>query len=712
MPKLDDRNLLALLETLRREAVGHFRDEVATEQDENLRCYLGAPYGDEVEGRSQVVSQDSAQAVDWALPDLLEPFVSGEQVVTFEPNGPEDTDVARQATDYANFVFWKDNPGFVILHAAAKDGLIQKVGLTKVSWRHERRVETDKLTGLSLLAFNELEADAGIEVLDVRRTEIDVDALGDDAAAFPDGFAYDVDLRRTVDQGRVALEPVPPEEFKISPRSASLRDTPYCAHEAEKSLSDLVEMGFPRDAVEGLPPSLGADHDTSKDVRFDSEPRARGGTDAGDHMQRKVLLLEEYVTVDRDGDGESEILQVFRVEETILGIEEVDAHPFEAFTPYPLSHRFFGQALVDKIRQTQRVKTVLTRQMLDNVYLANNPQREVPEDAVTDDGATYDDLLTFRVGGLVRTKKPGLLRELGIPDRSGTALAALEHFDRVREQETGVVQGAIGLSSETIDKRTPVTAEEARRRDRGQQKRVRLMARIFAETYLVPLFAKVLALIVKYQDFERIVRLRGQWVTMDPRHWNARMDATISVGLGHPNREDQLSAALAVLALQREALALGLAGPEHLFNTARRIVEAAGFRSVSEFFIDPAEAKLAPPPPQPDPRLLELGQRAELRLLELQQQQQLEMLKLRANTEVEMAKIEAKLATDRDKAEADLTGKLGRIDGELALAEQRLVADIELKRQELLLEAGLKAEALAQCAGTAAPALRLDGGIG
>ncbi len=409
-----------------------------------------------------------------------------------------------------------------------------------------------------------------------------------------------------------------------------------------------------------------------------------------------------------------EMVQVFRVEDTMLSAEEVDAHPFEAFTPYPLSHRFFGQALVDKTRQTQRVKTVLTRQMLDNVYLANNPQREVPEDAVTDDGATYDDLLTFRVGGLVRTKKPGLLRELGIPDRSGTALMALQHFDRVREQETGVVQGAIGLSSETIDKRTPVTAEEARRRDRGQQKRVRLMARIFAETYLVPLFAKVLALMVKYQDFERTVRLRGRWVTMDPRHWNARMDATISVGLGHPNREEQLSAALAVLGLQREALALGLARPEHLFNTARRIVEAAGFRSVSEFFVDPAEMEAAPPgaQPAPDPQLRELRQGAELRLLEMQQQQQLELLKLRASTEVEMSKIEAKLATDQDKAAADLAAKLERIDGELALAERRLVADIHLKRQELMLEAGLEAEALAQrpCGGV--PAVRLDGEIG
>lgn len=705
MPRLDNRELAVRLDALRNEAVGFFEDEISDDQDENLQRYLGEPFGDEVEGRSQVISEDSAQVVDWALPDLLEPFVSGDNIVKFKATRPEDEEWIEQATDYVNqIVFFEDNSGFDVLHDAGKDGLIQKVGITKTVWREERRTEKDNLSGLSAIALQRLRDDDDVEILEQSSKQIEIDQLPLEViAAFPDGREYEVEIERVISRGRVFVEPVPPEEFKISPRVASLSVAPYCVHESEKTLSDLIEMGFDEDEVMDLPTDERNRIESRRDTRFIGETRENEGNEPGDPLQRKVLLLEEYLQIDWDEDGETEWVQAFRVKNKILGTpEEVDDQPFDVFTPYPIPHRFFGQALVDKAKQSDRINTVLARQMLDNIYLASNPQREVAEDAVTDDGTTYDDLLTFRVGGLVRTKKFGNIREMAIADRSGVALQGLQWFDQRREAVTGVTRGSQGLSAETIDKDQPISAYEARSQDRGQQKRNRLMTRVFAEKYLVPMFKRILRMVVKYQDFKRTVELRGEWVEMDPRSWRANVGAKVNVGLGFPNREEELAGANLILERQVQALELGMTTPNRIFNTVEQIVKAAGQTDVDRFFLDPGseefqqlQAQRQQQKPPPDPRLIEVQQRSQIRLLEVQQRGQLEQAKLQADMQIKFADIEARMETDMEKARADLQQKRERVEGELVLQQDKINAEFDLAREKLVAEVALKREEIA-----------------
>jgi len=139
MAKMRDSEILALLGQQLDQSLGYLSGKIPQERRAAFKYYLGEPYGNEVEGRSQVVSQDVLEVIESILPSLLRIFTAGEQIVRFEPKGPEDQQVADQCTDYVNYVFMKDNPGFLILYNLFKDALLQKNGFVKHFWLEEEK---------------------------------------------------------------------------------------------------------------------------------------------------------------------------------------------------------------------------------------------------------------------------------------------------------------------------------------------------------------------------------------------------------------------------------------------------------------------------------------------------------------------------------------------------------------------------------------------
>ena len=112
--------------------------------------YHGRPYGNEVEGRSAVVSKDLAEAVDWALPSIMRVFTQSGSIAEFDPIGPEDEQLAQQESDYTNQVIMRDNNGFMVLHDAIKDTLLLKNGYVKHFWEETEKVEEVPYTGLTM----------------------------------------------------------------------------------------------------------------------------------------------------------------------------------------------------------------------------------------------------------------------------------------------------------------------------------------------------------------------------------------------------------------------------------------------------------------------------------------------------------------------------------------------------------------------------------
>lgn len=685
---MSDDELATLLGEMNASSVGYLTDAVAAGQDDNLDRYLGKPYGDEEEGASNAISMDVAEVVDWALPDLLEPFLAGERIVEFSPSTRKDQAYCKQAGDLAHHCFYAENPGVTVLHDTLKTALIQKIGFVKTWWDVEDVEEKQTLSGLAKPNVDELRAEDGVTILEESAEPINVVSIDPQALpAYADGMTYTISLVRQKKVGHVCIEGAPPEEIKVSQRAKNIENVDYICHETEVTRSKLLEMGFDYDDVMQLAANKGNDQDSRKDRRFYDETRTDAGKRA--RLTDTLTLCEEYPLLDLESTGKAKRWQVFRVHKTILAKEEVEAHPFDAWSADRIPHRLIGLALADKVKQTQFVKTHLTRQLLDNVYLANNPRIEVPDQAVSE--GTIDDLLTYRIGGLIRTKgQGGMLKPIVVPDMSGNTLQAITYLDSVREQQSGIVRNGMSVSSEAID---PKSATEARKEDRNEQSRKRLMIRMIAETLLVPVFRKVLKLLVKYQDAPKTIYLSGEFVDMDPRDWNADLRAEVSVGLGYANRDENLMGAQIISGAQQMAVELGLVGPEEAYETGVELVRAVGWKFPDRFFKNPKtpefQAEMQRKAQQGDPKMVEVQGKLQMRAQELQMEGQFRQIESQRDFEIEVLKAQAKQAIEQQKTDFDFRAKLLQINAEFDLKQQQMMMEFALQRQQMGFEAGM-----------------------
>lgn len=684
---MSDEELASMLENLHQQAVGYLNSEVAAEQEVALNYYYGRPFGDERDGRSKVVDLTVAEVCDNAKAAILKPFVSSDTVVEFAPRGPEDEAAAKQATEYVNYILNSDNHGFKILHDAAHDGLVQKLGIAKAYWQDKTQPKREEVT-----------ADAAI--IEQLAAEI---VEGPFETEEPGVFSAVVE--RPYADGCVKIENIPPEEFRISPYARCLDDAPYLSHTTNKTRSALIEMGFDPEIVDGISKAAPDPFDdTRKLARWGDEDE--GGAYSvreTDKSQELIEVAHEFVLIDYNGDGISERREIIRAGNTILFNEEVEDHPFVAWCPVPMPHKVYGRSYADLTMDQQRIRSVLQRQMLDNLYLSNNPRPVVSEQVERADGSTIEDLFNMEPGALIRTRGPGL-ENFAVAFVADKSFPMLEYSERQIMARTGVSLVGQGLDPDTLKRER--TATEASIEDDSRNTRIELVARVFAEDFVKPLFKKVLRLVHKYQPRERVIRLRNQWVPIDPRSWNADMDCTISVGLGVNNKKEQLAAAtLALQTMERIAqspFAQMLLSPQGVYEAVKKMFEAAGFRNVDAFLQEP------PPPEQlaqqqgqepPDPETQKAMMEMQARQAEMQAKQQEAAMKLQLQQQEAQAKLElqreeaqTKLQLEREKAALDAELQRERFQREQELAVMRMNAEMQMAERKMALEAEMARE--------------------
>jgi len=309
------------------DAADYIDEEVAPAREQALRFYRGEPFGDEEDGRSQYVSRDVHDTIKSILPSLLRTFFGSENVVEFMPSGPEDTDQAAQATDYVNWIVTQDNPGFTTIHSALKDALIQRTGIIKYWWDDSESVEEEEYTGLGEMTLAMLSQDEGVEIVDVRRSDV-----GNAGEPVSDAPMFDATVRRRIENGRVRFAAIPPEEFLIDRHARSIDEAMVAAHRSDKTLSDLIALGFPREVIEE---HLGDDTLAANSERVEREGDADVKDGFGEDSQRTALYTEAWARVDRDGDGIAELRKYCLIGSNyrILFSEPAAEAPFADFTP-------------------------------------------------------------------------------------------------------------------------------------------------------------------------------------------------------------------------------------------------------------------------------------------------------------------------------------------------------------------------------------------
>ncbi len=651
MPKMRDDQLLAIVEREFSDAMGAPDGEISRERAKAWDYYLSKPLGNEEDGQSSVVSSDVADVVDSLMPSLLRIFTISENLIDFDPVGPEDVERAEQESDYVNHVFFKENPAFLILYVWFMDALIQKNGIVKAWWDESEEVTTESYKGLTEDELADLMLDEELEPIE--RDEHTAAAPVDtpEGQQLVPATVYDVTFRRTRKSGRVRVENVPPEEFRISSdaRSPDPNGVRMVGHERELTRSELLEMGFDKAVIDELPATESkrdTDEKRARHDKTDDDPQR-----STDTSQETVLVKEGYLRVDVDGDGRSELRQVIVAGKDILANEPADRQPFHVITPHPLPHKHFGRASAEKVFDVQEVGTTLTRQMLDNLYHTNNPGHAVWEQAMGEN--TLDDLLTTRVGAIRRFSRPvgDAYAPMTVPFTAGQSFPMLEHWDKVKRDRTGISSDGEGLNPEQLKNiQSSVLAQAS---DLARMK-VEAIVRIFAETGVKDLFLHIHELLLKHQDKEKVVRLRNRWVQVDPSDWRTRKDMTVAIGLGIGNKEQNLIHLQAIWEKQREMVEMGSLGltvmPRHLYHTAAEIVKNANLKMPDMFFVDPGDNM---PEPQPDPQAEALQAQLQLERERNQvsqernhMQHQREMLKIQQDAEqmqnrlmVEMEKI-------------------------------------------------------------------------
>ena len=581
---LEGRDALAELKahvlSQSRDAESWIDSSIAGKRREATNYYNGKPLGNEERGKSQIVLTEVRDTVQALLPQLMRVFFSGEKAVEFMPTGPEDVIAAEQATDYVNFIFQKDNPGFEIAHAAFKDALVRKVGIVKWWWDESLSVSNHSFSGLSEEAFMAVVSEPGVEIVS-HETSPD--------PSNPLGALHNCSVKRVKRKQKVCIAAVPPEEFLIDRSARGIEDALYIEHRTDKTKSDLVAMGYPPETLEKL-------NSTERSLQFNQERLARN-PDASRQSNPKTYVYREALTYfDHDGDGIDELLKVCLIGGEIVNVEPTGEKNYASFCPDPEPHTFFGLSMADYTMDIQRIKSVMMRVTLDSAVQSQNERVAAVEGQVN-----MADLLNNENGGIVRVRAPGMIQPLTTPFIAADMLPLLSYVDEIKENRTGQSKAAMGLDADALQSstRTAVAATVS-----AAAAKAELISRIFAETGMKRLFRGILRLICRHQDQARVVRLRNVWVPMDPRSWNADMDMTVNVAIGAGTVQDRIAFLGGIAAKQEQILStVGMDNPLvnafNLYNTYAKTLELAGFKDPSPYFTDPRTWQ--PPPPKPDP---------------------------------------------------------------------------------------------------------------
>lgn len=614
------------------------------------RFYEAKPFGNEVDGRSQIVLPDVQETIDYMAVSVLRTFVSGDRVVEFEATDEADEEATDEATAAIGYNFMRQQDGYRILHDWCVSGLLERYGIAKTMVTTEQRVTRETVTITDPVELEGLDAEI------------------EDSQDNGDG-TWSVSLKRTVREKKFIDVAVPRSEFRFSPNARHEDDADYLAHCPVKTRSELVDMGYDREQVYSLP----AYTKLPEQDREEFWPQAES-TEA----LEQVLYLEEYARIDIDGDGIAERVKVCRVEGEILryavpyanggelAIETVDDQPFTVFCPFPRPHRIVGWSLADKVMDIQLARSTVARQLFDGMYNANMPRPVVDETMMGEN--TIDDLLSPIAGSPIRVRGGAAsVQPYQTGFDVGKSMTVLEWMTGERESRTGITRLNQGLDADALNKTATGTAMM---QAQGQQQE-EFIARNLAEA-LSRLMAKKYRLMRTEGEPFR-VRIDGKYKLVDPRRWPEEFNVNIRVGLGTGSKDKRVQARMMLAPIMAEGFQNKQVTPKHLFNAVDGLVRDLGIGQGDDFWIDPDS---------PDAQTEQQDEGPTPEQIEAQGKVQVEQRKL----ELEAAKAEAKQQTDAQIAAAKIDLMREEAAAKLQLEREKAASEAEMNMQRMAFE--------------------------
>lgn len=737
MAKMSEQTLKSILDAKIQGAIGYQGGRLALERAQADRYYTGDKFGNEQEGRSQVVDRVVAEVVDGMLPSLIKIFSAGDEVVRFEPRRAGQEEMAAQATDYVNYLWSTKNKGFSNFHTWFKSALLKKLGVVKIWWDEEEETKREEYEGITREQLIGLLMDDGVELISHEQVDPEEDGEPDQSEAgeqeqpaqppqmaqgmsqpgMAPGMAqppqmpapppeptYNAVIKRTDTKGHICVRPVPPDEFLIDRRTVDEDEVAFIGERRKMNATDLTEL-FPekKKLIDTLPGDGMFDFETERLERWkDEDELPFHDNDALDKSMRQIWVTEAYLKVDFDGDGKAELRKVTIAGSggdagaELLDNVEVDDHPYCTLCPVPMPHKLIGMSIADQTIDLQLIKSTVLRQMLDSLYLANAPQL-----GIVDNMVNMDDLLVRKPGGFVRMKQPDAIVPIPTTPIAADAFSMMQYLDQTTARRTGHQQMTPGPGADALNPYVQGTATGASIMQNAQQERLELIARIFAETGVKRAFKRILELVCKYQQKAEVIRLRGEWIPMDPREWDTEMDVSVLVGLGTGDKNAQVAHMTNLLQIDQQIIMLqgGLQGPiltaENVFAKLKKLCEATGLRNTEVYYTDP---KNAPPmPPRPDPKAQAAQAQLQIAAQKAQMQQQHDMqshqMKMQREQQdaqnqasLQQAEMQRQTAHEQMRAQADMAIQQQKAQMEMTIAAMKAQHSAELEAEKLKMQ--------------------------
>jgi hypothetical protein len=617
---------------------------IAPQRENAMAYYLADPFGNEEDGRSQVILTEVRDTILAMVPSLLRIFTSSDQVLEFIPKGAEDVEAAEQATDLINYIFMQENSGFRVLHDAIKDGLLLKTGV--LTWY---KLDDEKVEYYS---YSNLSRDEAMFIMNDSTVEVD---MFEEATDMVTGETrVSMSIRRKVVTPRFVVECIPPEQFLIDNEATTIRDSIYVGRRKLATISELVAMGYPREIIEENAGTGGFEMNNEVITRNPADQSFFGLSLGNDETTDKVFYVESYIRVDKDGDGIAELHKVCTVGNGsyILHDEIVEDIPFSLLCPDPTPHTIFGQSIADQTMDLQLIKSSIMRNTLDSLAQSIHPRTGFVEGQVN-----VDDLMNNETGALIRMRSPGALVPFTTPFVGQQALGVMSYLDEVKTQRTGISRASQGLDADVLQSTTRAAVQAQLS---SSQDRIEMIARLFADG-LKQCFQGLLKLVVRHQDKAKVIRLRGKFVPVDPRGWDASMDMVVNIALGRGS-DDQKMMFLNQLA-QKQEMVIEKYGPynplvdlQQYRATLAQIIQLSGFQDPSQFVKEVSPEAV-----------------------------QQFMQQMSGNKKPDPAEMLAQVEADKTKADIVISAAKQELD------RQKAISEADFKRDQLMIDTILKA---------------------
>jgi hypothetical protein len=667
---------------------------IAPEREQAMAYYLGDPFGNEEDGRSQVVMTVVRDTVLAMLPSLLRIFTSTDKVIEFVPKGPEDVEVAEQMTDLVQYIFSQENNGFRILYNAMKDGLVLKTGVLTWYKIDRETVEEYSYSGLSQDEVSFILSDPSVTPIEIVQSQEEVqqvDPMTGQPMMSQTPPTISMRIKRVNKEPRYVVECIPPEQFLIDNEATSIDTALIVGRRKLATVSELVEMGYPREIIEENAGSGGFEMNMETLVRNPADQTFFGITQGADQSTDKVYYVEAYVRIDKDGDGIAELHKVCTVGNgaTVLHDEIVQTAPFALLDPDPTPHTIFGKSIADQTMDLQLITSSIMRNTLDSLAQSIHPRTGVVEGQVN-----MDDVLNNEVGGIIRMRQQGAVQPFTTPFVGQQALGVLAYLDEVKTQRTGISRASQGLDADVLQSttRTAVQAQLS-----SSQERIEMIARLFADG-MKRCFQGILKMVIQHQDKPKIIRLRNKFVPIDPRGWDAGADMVVNIALGRGSDEQRMMFLMQILAQQKEVIqTYGPNNPlvdlQQLRDTLANITQLAGFQDPSQFWkeIDPAAVQafmqqMSQGANKPDPAQMLAQVEAE--------KTKADIMIANAKQELDTAKAISDADLQRDKLMVDAMLRAAEIDAKYGTQVNmaQINAEVNRQRNELQQVFGLQAK--------------------